>query len=533
MDEAWLKLVSFYVDSNIKNIDRDIYSFIQALIKSSGFSLVEPDQFETTKSILSVKVVPQSKDKRVIKFDTDITIELAEKNMSLFSASQDLSRNILFYEERDFSENLSLVKYLALNKISNKKIELFDRGLDYLKKNSTPKKIKENSLSKSQIKLIDQIETDIYNQLDFSGINEVLMQYKGKVGKHYKIIEASDVFLDPDIKYFTFGDESKFKAFTFESEEASLFDMFIFNIITESSRRFKIKEMGRAMLSELEDIFSKLNIPIAVFDKDQHLILHNAYFINLNISAKKAFSLKVNDQVTISNEVYKVQKVFIDDGKFVHINFIPVRDVLGKSASPSSEELGIVSSSIAHELNNPLGGILAALNVLELDQAPEQIEKKYEQMREGVLRCKKLIETFLGFTRIKADQTSSSVQLKECFNQAMDLVRFRLIESNVTFNSDYFVEDEYSAQANPYVLSMLFYLFFGEILTNFSHQKLVTQKQSPKINLTFFEKKSSFGIELFDDLKVTDNFIQSKLIKHLLGTQNLHMAHEGQKFTFY
>ena len=64
--------------------------------------------------------------------------------------------------------------------------------------------------------------------------------------------------------------------------------------------------------------------------------------------------------------------------------------------SVSSEELGIISSSIAHELNNPLGGILAGLSVLLLEDLEMENRLSLEEMKRGTERCRQLINIFLG-----------------------------------------------------------------------------------------------------------------------------------------
>lgn len=529
---SWFRHVYFNLDASIKSHDKDLYHFIYSLIEAEGFRVVE-DASESGPSFFSVKVVFMSEDERSLKTESDIILKFSEKNMNLFSA-KDHSEGISFYDEKDFNEALSLTKYLVKQRIDVCNREIFNKGLQNLKKRTTPKKLNEIQLTRNQVKIIDEFETQIYKQLDFNGINNVLDHFRKILGRHYKVVDPSDIYINPKNDFFTFGDEKSLKILLMEGEDNSNFDLSVYNIISESSKRFKIKESGRAILLELEEIFSKLNIPIAIFNKEEQIVLHNAHFVNLNISAKKAFSLKVNDQVTIEKEVYKVQKVFLTDGQLVHINFIPVRQVLGKTNNPSSEELGIVSSSIAHELNNPLGGILAAINVLELDEVGNETQQKYEQMKESVVRCKKLVETFLGFSRMKPEEKISQVRLTECFEQALDLVRFRLIESNITFKNEYLIEEDYNGQANPYVISMLFYLFLGEILTNFSHQKLITQKGvSPKISVKFFEKSSAFGIEILEDVKVSETFVQSKLIQHLLNSQQLNLSAKLNKFMFY
>lgn len=65
-------------------------------------------------------------------------------------------------------------------------------------------------------------------------------------------------------------------------------------------------------------------------------------------------------------------------------------------------ELGTIGSSIAHELNNPIGGIINYLQLILMDLAPAENNDLYEDikaMEEGALRCKEIVENLLSFTR--------------------------------------------------------------------------------------------------------------------------------------
>jgi two-component system NtrC family sensor kinase len=68
-------------------------------------------------------------------------------------------------------------------------------------------------------------------------------------------------------------------------------------------------------------------------------------------------------------------------------------------------ELGIIGSSIAHELNNPLGGIISFLQLIKMDlKGDESFYSDIDEMEKGALRCKDIIQNLLGFTRKSEDQ---------------------------------------------------------------------------------------------------------------------------------
>lgn len=63
-------------------------------------------------------------------------------------------------------------------------------------------------------------------------------------------------------------------------------------------------------------------------------------------------------------------------------------------------DMGILGSSIAHELNNPLGGALAYIQLLQKELPPEDpLQEDLQLMRSGAERCRSIIENLLNFTR--------------------------------------------------------------------------------------------------------------------------------------
>jgi hypothetical protein len=70
-------------------------------------------------------------------------------------------------------------------------------------------------------------------------------------------------------------------------------------------------------------------------------------------------------------------------------------------------------------------------------------------MKAGVFRCKKLVETFLGFSKLKSENFESKISLQECYEQATDLIRFRLIENNLVIQSDYVKSASFINEKSP------------------------------------------------------------------------------------
>lgn len=72
--------------------------------------------------------------------------------------------------------------------------------------------------------------------------------------------------------------------------------------------------------------------------------------------------------------------------------------------SSKMAEIGTIGSSIAHEINNPLGGILAFVQIIKSELKEEdKIYADIIAMEEAALRSKNIVENLLAFTRSTTD----------------------------------------------------------------------------------------------------------------------------------
>lgn len=89
-------------------------------------------------------------------------------------------------------------------------------------------------------------------------------------------------------------------------------------------------------------------------------------------------------------------------------------------------ELGTIGSSIAHELNNPLGGILSFTQLIKMDMKPDNpFYPDIVDMEAGVQRCKEIVQNLLGFTRNPNADQEGDVSLKEVCVRALKIVELQ------------------------------------------------------------------------------------------------------------
>jgi two-component system NtrC family sensor kinase len=86
--------------------------------------------------------------------------------------------------------------------------------------------------------------------------------------------------------------------------------------------------------------------------------------------------------------------------------------------------VGTLAGGIAHEINNPLGGILAfvQLAMRELDSA-HSCQTDLKEIEDAALRCKKIVRNLLDFSRQNRDEQVEPVDLNEVVNKTMPLIK--------------------------------------------------------------------------------------------------------------
>jgi hypothetical protein len=528
------------LDPLIKQVDTDLYNCISLKLEELGVSIStnteDYSKSEFQKAIYILNQTRQQSDPYLYdESKKSIVIEFLGANLSLFESTNtdiSLEYHLKFKDEKDFLNCYKLLESHLSSVSAVNENRLFQKSELNLKKISQNKILKERVLKSEDLLMIESIEQEIYSATNFTELIEILDNINKANDFSFKINYPFEVSYEEHFLPLKFENQLWFLSYDHELSKNDLLP-YVYQTLYAALLRLDSKKTNFEILKNLESIFTEISIPLVIFDKDQQLVLHNELFINLNISAKKCFSLEANDQLTIDNNVFKVQKIYVEEGEHIHMNFIPVNDVLGSSTSPTSEELGIVSSSIAHELNNPLAGILAALTVLEMDEYPDDVMEKFSQMRKSVLRCKKLVETFLGFSKVQGSSFHSTMSLEESFNQAMELIRFRLIENNITIYFEYTTNSKMSSSVNGHVMSMIYYLLLGEVLTNFSHQNLVELKNSQKIEGEAREYADHFELILPENISLAASFFKSKLMSHLLESQKLQIEVSKNKCTLF
>ena len=117
-----------------------------------------------------------------------------------------------------------------------------------------------------------------------------------------------------------------------------------------------------------------------------------------------------------------------------------VTDDVAMEAKLSSAErlalIGKLAAKVAHELNNPLDGILRFLNLAmrQIDK-PEQARSYLEESRNGLLRMSNILTELLAFSRSQR-QASKAASLSQIIHQSLAQYEQRAHQANIKMQLD-------------------------------------------------------------------------------------------------
>lgn len=509
-------------------------------------------QFEITdfdyKLISSIKTVKNKKNSNTVVVATATECNELEKPISHFLISlkdgleeSDVDAFQINNQFSSFKQAIDIFKDLCKEK---KHLEFVEQSRlnvkDLYKRVNTYFQNEKQSESKTQIYQAYWDAREIQNEeKEFSYFYKKLQDVFISTGfiNDFKLTTLSEIndYSETTLSIEWIKDDF-FLTYAMSNEYHAEQDLILFLIIEIVDRYFMTLDHTSVSIGKKtiwEETFNAINYPMAIIADSGDLVLYNSAFTHLEILPSTCLKIE-------SGKVFNVDGIYYD--VFIHkvsggapqslffFKKVANKEKQNESSDEkdfsviSSRELGIISSSIAHELNNPLAGILAAISLLELEEWDSEGASSIEDMKKSAKRCKDLVDIFLGFSNSR-DRQNKVGDPRSALTQAMDLLRFRMIESGVRIKVNISSSDEeFSKEMNLSLSTMIFYILLGEIVTSFNRNQMVTGKKEELIEISYRERRDNIALTLNSDLSHLNNVIESKLMNYLLGVLGLKMS---------
>lgn len=217
-----------------------------------------------------------------------------------------------------------------------------------------------------------------------------------------------------------------------------------------NSSQKKIKEH----LKTLETLFESIARPIALFNKDCQPELYNLAFKNLPLKiCYEEYLQKVYKTKNVHQE-----SITTSDGKYFLLYLYPVFDEKGEvirvvhllediTEQKKMEEqlilteklaaIGHLAAGVAHEINNPLSGILLMIkNLQKYDLSEEEKKQHLNHIETGLIRIQRIIKDLLNFSRF-TEIKWEKVSINELISEVLDLSSYLIKKENIRVIQDF------------------------------------------------------------------------------------------------
>lgn len=176
-----------------------------------------------------------------------------------------------------------------------------------------------------------------------------------------------------------------------------------------------------ALVEGMEKVGSgDLDYNVKINRRDEMGVLAQA-FNAMTVDLKAAREIMVNWTKTLEEEVEKkTEEIRRTQSQLIHAE---------KLAS-----LGRMAAGVAHEINNPLTGIVTFAHLMLKRVSPDSQDKEdLEVIIEQAERCSKIIKGLLGFARATAVE-KGPVNINEVLNRSIQMVNTKADFYNIKFN---------------------------------------------------------------------------------------------------
>ncbi len=306
----------------------------------------------------------------------------------------------------------------------------------------------------------------------------------------------------------------------------------IHTYMTDERKREKIVVAS----SFWEDVLDRLVDPVALLSGEGDLLICNHAFSRAGFLPREFLKLADGETTEKNDQYFSVTKKAIDlsgeERYFILLEAEQATSGVQASGRGATEELGIISSSLAHELKNPIAGILAASSLLSyMDGMNEETRGQVEEMRQSAKRCQNLIEIFLGFSKVKTPH-GHHTSMEGALTQAFELLKFRMIETHVRLEWNVRKGQEFHWDVNPSVAAMIFYLILSEVMTYGAHGQLVASLHSDfSIAMDSHIKEDHLTLKIKPNIEGVSGLKSHKLLGHLLEWEALQIVIDEEGVT--
>jgi signal transduction histidine kinase len=186
--------------------------------------------------------------------------------------------------------------------------------------------------------------------------------------------------------------------------------------------------------------------------------------------------------------------------------------------------VGRLAAGVAHELNTPLGAVLAMVGSLSRTQAEPQVARRLEIMREAVEKCKAIIEKLLIYSRgpLEAEQgltfsrfVRSELDLNRVIENSVELLKESLNQDGIRVKLDLHPLPTVRANSTQWAH------VFNNLLVNARDALLSSKTYQPTVDIRTGTQNGQILVEVWDNGPGIPSEVQSKIFQPFYTTKEI------------
>ncbi|PIU00668.1 MAG: hypothetical protein COT74_03825 [Bdellovibrionales bacterium CG10_big_fil_rev_8_21_14_0_10_45_34] len=302
-----------------------------------------------------------------------------------------------------------------------------------------------------------------------------------------------------------------------------------------SLMRVLVRERWASQLVLWEKTFESIKEPIALLQSDFQIIRCNSAFQRHLSEEKRCFEMffgkaapcddcpmmgsSTSTQIKSLNSIFEVESFFLKElssknqNVFIHRYIDIAQERQQHSQDLQSEKmasLGLLAGNIAHELNNPLGGIssLCQLVLLEPNLSAGSREDVTEVL-ESAIRCQNIVKDLLEFVKTDPEQGVRTFDCGELIDKTLPFLKVVLREHLVRIER----HDQGALLTGPFSM-------YQQVLFNLLHNAVQATESGGEIALhTKVNEAGKIALQVRDDGRGVDEQSLPKIFEAFFTTK--------------
>jgi len=151
--------------------------------------------------------------------------------------------------------------------------------------------------------------------------------------------------------------------------------------------------------------------------------------------------------------------------------------------------IGILAAGVAHEINNPLGGMFNCLQLLEQkDKNDEFVERYHGLLKDGLRRIENIVGKLLWMSR-KSDKQPRNVGIKQAVDDIYGFIEYRMRKNNIRLLQN--IEEGLSVFIDP--------LDFQQSMINLMFNAIQSMKNGGTLVINAYRDGARVVLEMTDE----------------------------------